>query len=392
MSERHSGKAMRRINPRNISPGKRVAAGGALAVVAASGLAVAQANKDVTVELNGEQTKLTTFSRTVSGALDSAGIEVADTDLVYPAPSEDLNDGDVITVRTAKPVAVVVDGQRHEVTSTALTVADLLREVPNVLPGSSVSDASSPLRDGMTVEVNSPKIIAIKDGSSTTYASVTGATVRDVLAQRGLQLNELDRVTPSQDAPVEKDMTIQVDRVVQREESSTEAIEPDTIYVDDADLDQGEEAVVQEGSAGEKEVIRRIVEVNGIVESNDVVSEQEKTPATPTTIARGTKSRAVATRSAGGNTGAAAPAVAQGGVWDELARCEAGGNWATDTGNGYSGGLQFSDSTWSAYGGQEYAPRASQATREQQIAVAERVQAAQGWGAWPACTAQMGIR
>lgn len=389
MSERHSAKAKRRINPANLSTGKRVAAGGVLAVVATSGLAVAQANKDVTVELNGEQTKLTTFSRSVSGALDSAGIEVGDEDLVYPAPSEDLKDGDVITVRTAKPVAVVVDGQVHELTSTALTVADLLREVPNVLPGSAVTDAGAPVRDGMTVEVNSPKIIAIKDGNATTYASVTGSTVGEVLAQRGMKIHELDRVTPAQDAPVEKDMTIQVDRVVERDETTTEVIEPGTTYVDDANLEQGQEAVLEEGTAGEKEVIRRIIEVNGIVESADVVSEKEKTPASPTTIARGTK---VIQRSAGGNTGAAAPAVANGGVWDELARCESGGNWATDTGNGYSGGLQFSDSTWNAYGGQEYAPRASQATREQQIAVAERVQAAQGWGAWPACTAQMGIR
>ena len=63
-----------------------------------------------------------------------------------------------------------------------------------------------------------------------------------------------------------------------------------------------------------------------------------------------------------------------------------------NTGNGYQGGLQFSPSTWAGYGGTEYAATADQATREQQIAVAERVQAAQGWGAWPACTARLGIR
>ena len=78
--------------------------------------------------------------------------------------------------------------------------------------------------------------------------------------------------------------------------------------------------------------------------------------------------------------------------WDKLAQCESGGNWAINTGNGYQGGLQFSPSTWAGYGGTEYAATADQATREQQIAVAERVQAAQGWGAWPACTARLGIR
>src|SRR6202142_1152821 len=71
--------------------------------------------------------------------------------------------------------------------------------------------------------------------------------------------------------------------------------------------------------------------------------------------------------------------------WDRVAACESGGNWGINTGNGYHGGLQFSQGTWSAHGGGEYASSANQATREQQIAVAERVLATQGRGAWPVC-------
>ncbi|MGN7157341.1 transglycosylase family protein [Dietzia cercidiphylli] len=77
--------------------------------------------------------------------------------------------------------------------------------------------------------------------------------------------------------------------------------------------------------------------------------------------------------------------------WDRLAQCEAGGNWGINTGNGYHGGLQFSPSTWAAYGGTQYAPTANQATREQQIAIAEKTLAGQGWGAWPACSAKLGL-
>ena len=77
--------------------------------------------------------------------------------------------------------------------------------------------------------------------------------------------------------------------------------------------------------------------------------------------------------------------------WDRLAQCESGGNWHINTGNGYYGGLQFSQSTWSANGGTKYAPRADLASREQQIAIAERVLAAQGWGAWPACSSSLGL-
>ena len=73
------------------------------------------------------------------------------------------------------------------------------------------------------------------------------------------------------------------------------------------------------------------------------------------------------------------------GEWDQVARCESGGNWAINTGNGYQGGLQFAPSTWSGHGGGEFAPSADLASREEQIAVAERVLANQGRGAWPVC-------
>jgi resuscitation-promoting factor RpfA len=87
-----------------------------------------------------------------------------------------------------------------------------------------------------------------------------------------------------------------------------------------------------------------------------------------------------------GSASAADPAT-----WDALAQCESGGNWSINTGNGYYGGLQFSASTWAAFGGGAYASRADLATREQQIAIAEKTLAVQGWGAWPACSAKLGL-
>ncbi|HEX6446802.1 MAG TPA: transglycosylase family protein [Streptosporangiales bacterium] len=83
--------------------------------------------------------------------------------------------------------------------------------------------------------------------------------------------------------------------------------------------------------------------------------------------------------------------AATGSTWDRLAQCESGGNWQINTGNGFYGGLQFTQSTWQAYGGTRYASRADHASRSAQIAVAERVLAGQGWGAWPACSARLGL-
>ncbi|MGM0351506.1 transglycosylase family protein [Streptomyces sp. Adlamb9] len=82
-------------------------------------------------------------------------------------------------------------------------------------------------------------------------------------------------------------------------------------------------------------------------------------------------------------TGTASAATAS--QWDAVAQCESGGNWSINTGNGYYGGLQFSASTWAAYGGTAYASTADQASKSQQITVAEKVLAAQGKGAWPVC-------
>ncbi|MFJ7912042.1 transglycosylase family protein [Kitasatospora sp. NPDC096204] len=87
-------------------------------------------------------------------------------------------------------------------------------------------------------------------------------------------------------------------------------------------------------------------------------------------------------------TSASAASVA---TWDAVAQCESGGNWAINTGNGFYGGLQFTSSTWAAFGGTAYASQANLATKAQQIAVAEKVLASQGPGAWPVCSVKAGL-
>lgn len=88
---------------------------------------------------------------------------------------------------------------------------------------------------------------------------------------------------------------------------------------------------------------------------------------------------------------AASAGAASGDVWDKVAACESTSNWDVNTGNGYFGGLQFTRSTWAAYGGTDYAPRADLASRDQQIAIAEKVLAGQGPGAWPVCSGKAGL-
>jgi len=85
------------------------------------------------------------------------------------------------------------------------------------------------------------------------------------------------------------------------------------------------------------------------------------------------------------------PAQAATTVWDKVAKCESGNRWHINTGNGYYGGLQFSSSTWKAFGGRKYASQAHKATKAEQIAIARRVLAGQGPGAWPTCSRRAGL-
>ncbi|MDO2934063.1 transglycosylase family protein [Paeniglutamicibacter sulfureus] len=106
-------------------------------------------------------------------------------------------------------------------------------------------------------------------------------------------------------------------------------------------------------------------------------------------IRRGAASVAALALAGGAMAMSVAPAsAASTSTWDALAQCESGGDWSINTGNGYKGGLQFSSSTWSAFGG---SGSANNASKSEQIRVAERVKASQGWGAWPACSAKLGL-
>src|SRR5699024_6795943 len=134
------------------------------------------------------------------------------------------------------------------------------------------------------------------------------------------------------------------------------------------------------GKPGEREVVYTVTRVNGVETARERGAETVLTEATPAVVRVGTKAKPEAPQSSRGRT------------WDAIAQGESGGNWSTNTGRGFSGGLQFHPQTWIGHGGRQYAPSAHLATREQQSAIAEKVQASRGWGAWPACTSRRGLR
>ena len=156
--------------------------------------------------------------------------------------------------------------------------------------------------------------------------------------------------------------------------------------VQDPNAPEGTRTVVDPGAEGARSVIWRVTYDNGREVARERIGAGSSTPAKPRVVKVGTKKPEAEKQAAPAAGGADAPAVGNGSRWDSIAECESGGDWSTNTGNGYYGGLQFDKQTWNAYGGDQYAARPDQASREEQIAVANKVKEDRGgYGAWPNC-------
>jgi uncharacterized protein YabE (DUF348 family) len=346
------------------------------------GAAAVVVDKSITIAVDGEGRMLHTFAATVGAALQAANVTVGEHDTVAPAADTRIDDGSQIVVRRGRLLTIRLDGQERLVWTTALTVEEALRQLR--LHGDGVEVSADRSRripiDGMALDVRSPKRVILTDGGEPPVElSSTAVTVAELLADLGLTLESADMVAPEAATALTAGMAVEITRVRFSQVNETEAIAPPVEKMDDPNLPIGEEKVLDEGAPGARILVFKITTTNGKVTNREQVSVEITKQPLARKIAVGTKRPAN-------------PPVSDGAVWDRLAQCESGGNWAINTGNGYYGGLQFDLSTWRAYGGTEYAAYPHQATREQQIAVATRVRDDRGgYGAWPSCARQLGL-
>ncbi|CAM2783535.1 resuscitation-promoting factor [Prescottella defluvii] len=345
------------------------------------GLVVTQ-HKTVTLDVDGETIALSTLRSEVGSVLDTAGYPIGEHDVVAPASDAKLSDGDTVVLRRAREIVLTVDGERRTVWSTALTVDDAMRQL--ALAGDAYVSASRGQRiplEGVELDVVNAKAVKISDGGAPPAdVRVAAPTVGEFLAVTNAGLEQADSVTPAPETALVDGLEIVVTRNRTETRTETQPIQVPEHRVDDPELEQGKTTVENPGAAGERTVTVTVTSVNGAETHRQELSSEVVREAAPAVVRVGTKPKP------------SVPSVAGGSVWDALAQCEATGNWSINNGNGYYGGLQFSQSTWAAHGGTQYAPTADRATREQQIAVAEKVQASQGWGAWPSCTSKLGLR
>jgi uncharacterized protein YabE (DUF348 family) len=350
-----------------------------LLAVAGTTVGYTTLSKDVTLSVDGKDRTVHTFGGDVQSVLASQGIHTGPHDQVVPAPGTPVHDGTQISVRFGRQLDVNVDGKKHEYWTTATTVASAMEQLGLHFQDARLSTSRSAGidRQGMLLQITTPKRLVIQVADQhPRKREVAALTVRDLLRQLHVKVDGNDRVRPGMGHILKNGDRVVVTRFgTKTKHVSDQAIPFQTVQRSDGSMLRGNSRTVRAGHVGLRDVTYKVFFRNGHVTRREVVSQQVLRQPVARIVAVGTKApapAAPATNFAGGST-----------VWDRIAQCESGGNWAANTGNGYYGGLQFTLSTWHAYGGVGYP---NQASREQQIAIAEKVRAAEGgYGAWPVC-------
>jgi resuscitation-promoting factor RpfB len=387
---------------------KTVALAGALVAVLGGGAtAVTTLDHSVRLTVDGKSRNVHTFGDTVRDVLESEGIALSSKDAVTPSASSSIRDGSQISFRYGRPLTLSVDGNEQRVWVTALSVEEALEQLDIRYENAelSVSRATKISRRGLQLTINTPKAITFLDGATQRQLTTTAVTVQELLDELGALLDVDDIAEPAVETKLLDGSTVKIRRIEKKQETLTEPVEFTTTEQPDDSILKGERKTVTDGVPGEKTKIFEVTFENGTEITRNLVAEAMTKEPVTAVVRVGTKpppppdpapapaaSSSPSSRPSPPPAPRPAPAISDEVVWDALAECESGGDWSINTGNGYYGGLQFSASTWRSVGGTQYAPLPHQATREQQIAAAIVLRdQAGGYSPWPACSRKLGL-
>ena len=324
--------------------------------------------------------RVTTMKSRVIDIVQENGFAVDERDDLYPAGDVKVHDAANIVLRRSRPLQISLDGHdTKQMWTTASTVDEALAQLSmtDTAPAAASRGSRVPLA-GMALPVVSAKTVRINDGGATRTVHLPAPNVAGLLSAAGAPLLEGDQAVPGASSPIVDGMEIQVTRNRIQRVTERLPLPPNARRVEDPDMNMSRQVVEDPGSPGTQDVTFAVATVNGVETGRLPIANTVITPARDAVVRVGTK------------PGTDVPPVTNGSIWDAIAGCEAGGNWAINTGNGYYGGVQFDQGTWERNGGLRFASRADLATREEQITVAEVTRERQGWGAWPVCSGRAG--
>jgi uncharacterized protein YabE (DUF348 family) len=366
-------------------PVRRIAQAAVVTSLVAGAVGVAHLDKSVTLSVDGKTSTVHAFGSTVGDILKKQDISVREHDVVVPAPSTRVADGEKIVVRYGRKLTVTIDGRTRDYWTTATTVAAALQEL-GIRADSAKLSASRSMslgRQGLALSVTTPKAVVVRVDGRNRTATTTGATVADVLSELKVTKDSDDRVQPGLTTAVTQGLKIAVLRVSTKQVRETKAIAAPVTRTKDSSLYVGQTKTLKAAHDGAEIVTYKVTTVDGKTESRKALGTKVTQAPVAGLVAVGTKARPAATTTRdAGNTSGAGINLSNADMWDRIAQCESGGNWSINTGNGYYGGLQFDYSSWLANGGDDFAPRADLASRAEQITVANRYYAKAGLGPW----------
>jgi resuscitation-promoting factor RpfB len=366
----------------NNSPVLRAVVGALLLALTFAGSYAIAVHKTVTLNVDGSPMTVSTMKSRVIDVVQANGFAVDERDDLYPAGNQQVHQADTIVLRRGRPLEVSMDGHdSRQVWTTASTVDEALQQLSlaDSAPAAASRSSRLPLA-GMALPVVSPKNVHLDDGGVMADLRLAAPDVGALLAAAGAPLQQADKVVPPPTTPVTEGMTVVVTRIRMDKVTQRVPLPPPAQKIPDPTMNMSGQVVDDPGTPGEQDVTFAVSVVNGVETGRLPVANEVVTPARASVVRIGAK------------PGTEVPPVSNGATWDALASCEAGGNWAINTGNGFYGGVQFDQNTWERSGGLRYAVRADLATREEQIAIASVTQQRQGWGAWPVCSARLGAR
>lgn len=395
-----------------------VAAGGAaLALVTTAGVATALHKNDIELVVDGVGSSIAVRENTVEEVLDLEGITIDKHDVVLPSTDTRISQDMEITVAYGRPLAVTVDGEQRKVWTTAQTVGDALAvlnldEADSKL---SASRSTSIGRAGLEMEVVTAKDVTLTVAGEPSQLTIAG-TVADALTDAGVTPDADDIVTPEPGTVLTDGLEISYVDVEVKPSEKKVAVPFKKSETTSAEMEKGTKKVTTAGSEGLKRETYSDVYHDGALISSTltesvfskqpvhqvttvgtkVIKKAEPVaPAAAKTAEKSSSKKSSSTEAAPEKSSPkeAAPAesnssaggsinLARAAMWDKIAKCESTNNWSINTGNGYYGGLQFNLQTWRSVNGQDFAAYPHQASRAEQITVANRLFAQRGTQPW----------
>lgn len=373
-----------------------VAAGtAALALVGTAGVATALHKNDVVLVVDGVATSMAVREDTVAEVLELEGINIGEHDVVLPAQESTITQDMEITVNYGRPLEVTVDGEKREVWTTAQTLDEALSYLNLNAEDSkySTSRSSAIGREGLSVEIATAKDVTLTVAGKPSQLTIAG-TVGDVLAEAGVAPDEDDKLTPAPETELADGMEITFVAVEAKARTEMTPIAFEKREVKSDELTKGTEKVTTKGVEGsfretwtdtyedgvlvDSTLAEKVVSVQPVHQVTTIGTKVVAPPPAPAADSSSSDSNSASSSSSSG----AGLNLAREAMWTRIAQCESTNRWNINTGNGYYGGLQFDLQTWRSVNGQDFAAYPHQATRAEQITVANRLYAIRGTQPW----------